>query len=1237
MTYQRNRGLTLLQNYSQSLENYQNALNAAGTAEQKFGIYQESTAAKMDRAKASIEGFWQHAIDSNTIKLAIDAFTKLIDILDILVNSSMGSFLVQATLVSSALGVLYIGTKSLAGVTGFASLITSIGRLLYSFKLVATGASTLKFEMYALKASFATFLPTAIIIGLGLVIEAFIKTKNAAKQAKEEYSKAIDAFNTSQAELDNIKSLKAEYDSLNNKVTQTAQEKQRLIQVQNELTSIFPNLKGKIDAEGNSLIEDNKQLEKNIQLKEKNLSIQSGQLVRKFHLSGNETYQDIQTYQDKIQSLEKSLKTYGEEYQQYAEEYSYLQAQLNTPAIVSRDYADNQKQRLEELSAEMQRVDKIMKGYENTLTNTRKKAKETSEEYRAMTIAFLNQNNGFKSLDNTIKTNLINTLQQLGLSSATVIENLTKTDLPDYLNKMSGAINNFKDTGDLNNFNQSFANFKKEIISIAPTLGITKKEAENFAIAFFKIQDPIGYTTLLLSNFQIAIKAVAINTATATGDIIKAFAILGINISKETAGILQNYTSLIMGITDVATAHQALVQIQSSEMGKLQLTGNPALDMIALSKYSASMGQVGGALNRLGESQQNIKGLSSSGGTDIPKYTPGSSGSSQAEEKELYETKVYENAIAKLDQQLNKLDSTKSKLSENSQAYRDALQQEITLMEQKQTLANQEVERLQNQKSSKVSEINQIAGADWYSLNTEQQQKIFDGLYNPKKNQTQKKFNDLLKDVDSLDKSIVELGNDWTDWQDKIDSNNFSITTSKISELDKKLSILNEDTATYKSQLEVLTPGSQKYNAKLKQIVDSSKEYIKLLQDKQTLIKQELLNDKLSISQKEELSDKLRANTNELSKYVIELRNYLVQIAEAAIDKELDTFKKASDVKIESIQKIIDALEAENNTLEEQETIQERLLAISEAQVNLAKAQQKLSNVQNERNTHIWQNGRWEWVANPKDVKSAQDDVDDANQKLLEAKQSYYDQLEEISKKAEIKALEQQIQAQKQKQDEAEKAAQAKKDLIKTTGVEGNKSLEETLKNSNIILSEGMNSLLSTTSDYVSKMIAELNALIAKQAEAGLSTSTSSTPSRSVTVDGVTITNGVLHTSQASSGLDDKKFSQALAKAWTKYNASYGSGGAVKKTELALVHEGEYMLNRSIVSALGGTSGVERMISGLKSPELTSLRYPELMTLHNNTSTSSNVDKSVKINNLNLSNVTDGSGLIRHLNALSRS
>ena len=78
-TYQRNRLITLLDNYNDSLKNYEAALNSAGIAEEKFAIYQDSVQAKLDKLSATWEEFWQKSLNSELIKGTIQALTTLID------------------------------------------------------------------------------------------------------------------------------------------------------------------------------------------------------------------------------------------------------------------------------------------------------------------------------------------------------------------------------------------------------------------------------------------------------------------------------------------------------------------------------------------------------------------------------------------------------------------------------------------------------------------------------------------------------------------------------------------------------------------------------------------------------------------------------------------------------------------------------------------------------------------------------------------------------------------------------------------------------------------------------------------------------------------------------------------------------------------------------------------------------------------------------------------------------
>lgn len=66
-----------MEGYQDTIPLYEQALNAAGTTTQKFGQYQEGTEAAVNRLKASIEGLWQTMLDSKVINGALIGLTEL--------------------------------------------------------------------------------------------------------------------------------------------------------------------------------------------------------------------------------------------------------------------------------------------------------------------------------------------------------------------------------------------------------------------------------------------------------------------------------------------------------------------------------------------------------------------------------------------------------------------------------------------------------------------------------------------------------------------------------------------------------------------------------------------------------------------------------------------------------------------------------------------------------------------------------------------------------------------------------------------------------------------------------------------------------------------------------------------------------------------------------------------------------------------------------------------------------
>ena len=105
---------------------------------------------------------------------------------------------------------------------------------------------------------------------------------------------------------------------------------------------------------------------------------------------------------------------------------------------------------------------------------------------------------------------------------------------------------------------------------------------------------------------------------------------------------------------------------------------------------------------------------------------------------------------------------------------------------------------------------------------------------------------------------------------------------------------------------------------------------------------------------------------------------------QAVLREQIDALKEigASQTEINKLEKEWWELENEiadktNQLAEDRLSLEEKILAVQEAQV-------ALMNAQNERTVRMYNaaTGQWEWTANPKDVQSAQEALDSANQDL---------------------------------------------------------------------------------------------------------------------------------------------------------------------------------------------------------------------------------------------------------------
>jgi len=1107
-----------------------------------------------------------------------------------------------------------------------------VGSLGGGLKNLAIGFKNSAFMAGLLNAAMSIGWMLAISAVITVIYKAYDNWANRIENANNKIKELNSSINENNNNIDAIKKSISAYNELKDIVNQNTEQKEKFANALSKIAEIYPGAIVKYDAEGRAVEANTVLLQKYINLKEQENKYNQDESNKVFLGIADDEFQKLVNTAKRVKTLTDEIKN-AQNIKDQGGTSSSLDKLFNYDQIKNADLV---------LKRNQEGINTLFGESAQTVTDFQSKLNSLLQTYSQFDNLDTNAITAFSQafVDNSeIFENLWDSDNPLE-----VFSDLNTSGFTEALSEISDEFNELKDNTSLTTEEiEKFDN--KAITKLVAILLKTGKISENGAITFveeliknlgnleekanetIKVLENVSFSSVyednkddlqLLGDMVDALdnvnneQEVSIDTIaklseampefdkcvyTQNGvlkingsileDLIKtkkADMVAGIESQRQQTIVALAETMKRIGIyTDEAQALIDLANIKSPESANAFIDQNLPRDSWAIRDNIYTKEQLQakniGDLYKYQEhllSLQNSVGKNSSGGSGGPS------------EAELYDTKDYELALAKLNSQMELLEYNKSKLVETSQAYRDVLQQEIAVNKQKQEIAHIEADRLREENQLLEERINTIAGADWDSLNDSQKLPIYNSLSKSSKTE----LNKLTKEFDTQKKSIEDLGKTYIELQSTIDKTNFEIVTSRINQFDKQLSNLKDDITTYKSLLDLLTPGTKKYNTTLQEITYSTEQQIKILKEKATLIQQELLNDQLTIVDKEKLNDTLREANKEQLEYLTQYRDLLIQIAEKQIGADLASFKATSDAKIAAIQSRIDAINEENQALEDQKALEEDLLNIANAEEALADAKERLVNAEKEKNVRIYQNGAWSYIADPKAVKDAKKDVDDANDDLLDAKEEYLDKLKELEDKAMIAALQAQIDAEKKKQDEKEKAAEATKKLIESGGAEGNAKLAEVLANSNITLGEGMYVLLTTTTKYVEDMITQLQRLIDKQKEAGLH------PVELMELENKEDNksdNGKTSIKSLLSSLKNNNIVDSIKQFLITDNSFWG------KTNI-----------KNLIPNIVNTSNI----------------------IKSNTTNTTKTERPVNIENLNLSNVHDVSGFIRNIKAL---
>jgi soluble lytic murein transglycosylase-like protein/ElaB/YqjD/DUF883 family membrane-anchored ribosome-binding protein len=792
-TYQQSRFLNLMEGYSESTKLYEQALQSAGTTQQKFNIYLESNEAALNRLKASWEGLWQSSFNSDAIKAGIGLLELFVNGLKSTIDTfgllppvigtvTAGILLFNNQLRTSTMinGELMVNTlKGL--VTGFRTLDGAMAATSLRMRMMDAVSKTTTVAITGLRTalvSAGTFLagavlPTAAFMALGWVIgkvtEKIVEYNENQKRIKQEADQLASTYATNE---DKIQSLASKYEKLSNEVNKGLRpdNDKEYLQVQQELSQLIPTVTAYVDKNGQAHLRSAAAVRQELDSLKELAHLQSQKFVDNFGDNIDKVKSKIDDLRQQINDLQNPRMTAvdwkagipkqmtDDDRIQIAINQREINAQIQQAIELYKQYADayadilGVKKQLTDKDNEY--IQKLIEENKATLLTADGQKKLTNEikdyigkasEVRKVTGDLFSGNQIKKFTDDEIKAleSVANAVKQgnpnwdelkkkltdAGFSSNEATKaikyfsgaldenkNAVKSDtisLDDLKKKLQDAKGDFNALADImiqlakqGQFNQAMIiaetdAYKALADEVSPLNELLEKVAQGKQISAAEAMDLIQKNQELanaisIENGQVKINIQAVEAMrdaniAAYSDKLKIIKEELLESKRATLEKLGMYKDEVLAIQTVADAEKKKAEI-SKEMSKAFGSGNYQAGM-ALANQVAELGDLSEELNKIDQ----LTNIASEG---LNQVGTSQENLSKETEKSIYVADKYKQALEKINAQLEIQQKLQEQFPKYSQEYRDALQKEITLLQQKTQLMKEQANSLQKQINS---------------------------------------------------------------------------------------------------------------------------------------------------------------------------------------------------------------------------------------------------------------------------------------------------------------------------------------------------------------------------------------------------------------------------------------------------------------------------------------------------------------------------------------------------------
>jgi TP901 family phage tail tape measure protein len=780
--YQLTRFLALMNNFSIAQSATATAVSSSGSAMKEQAKYADSLEARINR----LDTAWNKFTLAMGNAFLTDSLVSGIETLNSLATTVAG-FVNKFGALGTVFGI--IGTTIVALNTKFKTFSTSLlfgttgmTRMQLASAGLATSMTRLEVAMVGVKATMRGLAASSVVglafVAVGYAIEKLIGSYSDAKQEQEDFEasqqKGVDSLANNRQE---IEKLIAQYEQMSRakKIlgdSWSSDQETKYLQVQQQLSDLYPQLIDHIDGAGNAHLKTKTQIEKEIEATDKLIEA-------KKKLTKATAKSDFDKQLSKMDDLQNKAKDKSDPIKNEHYDKFGLLPKIKNPF----DVIDKEK-----IAQNKYEVESLQNQWANAAQKINSKVLEVSNAYSKLKI------------DSNIQKSVDDFVSSLDLSKIKSPEKLDKyaQTIAELSDKMQKAFQNGdekaydKAQDKLVAYSQKLVGTKQHVYDMSLSFGDLKKAVEMGANAIFAGKDGMdglddsatdatasvqALTQAAMENASVTEQMVGTtqDMLDGTKEQITAYQMLSNveNLSAEQKTALANATSylnqlypqfiengklnveqmrkqveaeeiLLKAVTDVANGHADAEEImttnaalQSKNRLKIISDQIDAYSKLIEAAYSAAMadgGEMTGAranvissyTSKIAGLKSQVDSLSNSYSTQVQKLaqatgyqgqyyaatdksTDATNKSKDATDTYTYVSDKFKLALENVNTQLEKYNKIMDKFPNYSDDYQDALKNEIKLLQQKEKLLKEQANTLDKQiKSGKISQTGVI-------------------------------------------------------------------------------------------------------------------------------------------------------------------------------------------------------------------------------------------------------------------------------------------------------------------------------------------------------------------------------------------------------------------------------------------------------------------------------------------------------------------------------------------------